>query len=87
MEHMAEGMGLILIELCAYNRLKESDLADLTAYPEVGIMSCECLNVCGMCSMRPFAMVNGQRVFAETPEACTAKIKAKVIQELKQLSE
>ncbi|MFT8709205.1 MAG: DUF1450 domain-containing protein [Sporolactobacillus sp.] len=81
---MSHGIGLVLVELCDYNQLTEDDLMELQDYAEVGIMHCDCLNICGMCSRRPFALVNGSRVFAETPAACAAKIKAKVIQELQQ---
>lgn len=83
---MSDSMGLILIELCDYNQLSESDLAPLESYPEVALMSYECLNICGMCSMRPLAMVNGQRIFADSIEACVRKIEEKVKQELEKIS-
>ncbi|MFT8317823.1 MAG: DUF1450 domain-containing protein [Sporolactobacillus sp.] len=83
---MSDGMGLILIELCDYNQLSEEDLASLEKYPEVAIMSYECLNICGMCSLRPFAMVNGQRIFADSVDACVQKIETKVRQELEEIN-
>lgn len=83
---MNEGIGLVLIELCDYNQLTAEHLKELDARPEVAVMSYDCLNRCGMCSMRPFAMVNGTRIFAETTDACVAKIGHQVDSELNKLS-
>jgi len=55
-------------------------------YPEVAVISNECLMACGLCTYSPFAMVNGKRIFAKTPEACLEKIKAAIETELKNLS-
>lgn len=82
---MSDGIGLILIELCDYNLLTPQHLKNITAHPEVAVMSYDCLNVCGMCSLRPFAIVNGQRVFAPTVDECLKKIELKVEEELSHL--
>lgn len=80
-----EGMGLILIELCDYNLLTPQHLKKIAGHPEVAIMNYDCLNSCGMCSLRPFAIVNGQRIFAPNIEQCLVKIEQKVESELKHL--
>lgn len=83
---MQEGMGLILIELCDYNLLAPQHLEKIAAHPEVAVMNYDCLNICGMCSMRPFAIVNGQRIFAPTVEECVEKIEQKVNEEIEKLA-
>ncbi|MFT8871835.1 MAG: DUF1450 domain-containing protein [Sporolactobacillus sp.] len=71
-------MGLILIETCSYNQVNAEDLAALERQPEVAIMDCECLNACGMCSLRPFVCMNGARLCADTKDALLAKLQDKV---------
>lgn len=83
---MDTGLGMILIEICDYNLLTPEHLEKIARHPEVAVMSYDCLNICGMCSLRPFAIVNGQRIFAETVEDCLAKIERKVEEELKDLA-
>lgn len=83
---MNTGMGMILIEICDYNLLTPQHLEKIAGHPEVAVMSYDCLNICGLCSLRPFAIVNGQRIFAETVEDCLVKIQQKVEEELKKLA-
>lgn len=85
-EYMEEGIGLVLIELCDYNQLTPEHLKKIVSRPEVAVMSYDCLNRCGMCSMCPFAMVNGTRIFAGTIDACVEKISHQVDVELRKLS-
>jgi uncharacterized protein YuzB (UPF0349 family) len=40
------------------------------------------MNLCGLCKLRPYALVNGKRVFAATTEECVEKIKAAIEAEL-----
>ncbi|SFG21814.1 DUF1450 domain-containing protein [Sporolactobacillus nakayamae] len=82
---MNEGLGLITIEVCDYGSLTVQHLEKIARHPEVAVMNYDCLNVCGMCSLKPFAMVNGQRVFANTIDACLEKIEKKVDEELNAL--
>jgi uncharacterized protein YuzB (UPF0349 family) len=86
MSYLNEGIGLVLIELCDYNQLSPEHLKKVTACPEVAVMSYDCLNRCGMCSMCPFAMVNGKQIFGRTIDACVEKIKHQVDDELRKLS-
>ncbi|MDD9150101.1 MULTISPECIES: DUF1450 domain-containing protein [unclassified Sporolactobacillus] len=83
---MNMGLGMILIEICDYNILTAEHLKKIARHPEVAVMSYDCLNLCGMCSLRPFAVVNGQRVFAASVEDCLAKIEQRVEEELKKLA-
>ncbi|MCI1859626.1 MAG: YuzB family protein [Sporolactobacillus sp.] len=83
---MQQGLGLILIEICDYNLLSGEDLADIAEHPEVAVMSYDCLTVCGMCSLRPFAIVNGRRIFGKNKAECLTKIKQAVKDELRRLA-
>jgi len=53
-----------------------------TEYPEVSVIQTDCLSFCGMCAGSPYAMVNGHRVFAKTPEECLVKIREQIEKEL-----
>ncbi|MEC1158035.1 DUF1450 domain-containing protein [Cytobacillus horneckiae] len=76
-------MGLILLEICDLNLLSESALAELLEqYPEVAVMSYECQNLCGLCRMRPYALVNGQRIFGKDIKECIENIRVKIEEEL-----
>jgi len=80
-------LGIILVEICEGSLINAIDVeAELESqYPEVAVISNECLMSCGLCTYSPFAIVNGKRVFAETPGACLEKIKAAIEAELKNL--
>jgi uncharacterized protein YuzB (UPF0349 family) len=72
-------MGFIIIEVCDYNLLSAEELEEVFGeYPEVAVMPYECLNLCGLCRIRPYALINGERIFAKTREECIEKITAKV---------
>lgn len=76
-------MGIVIVEICDSNLLASLDLEDiLNQYPEVATMQYECLNLCGLCKMRPYALVNGKRIFAKTIEECIPLIKAAIEEEL-----
>ncbi|RLL45141.1 DUF1450 domain-containing protein [Oceanobacillus piezotolerans] len=76
-------MGIVIVEICDYNGLSIEELEELFKdQPEVAVMSYECMNYCGMCAMRPYAMVNGKRIFGKTTEECIEKIKIAVAEEL-----
>lgn len=51
-------------------------------YPEVAVIKSDCLTFCGMCARRPYAIVNGKRIFAKTAEECLMRIKEKIEEEL-----
>ncbi|WP_085992565.1 DUF1450 domain-containing protein [Oceanobacillus senegalensis] len=78
-------MGIIIIEVCDYNLLSSEELEEVFNRPEVAVMSYECMNYCGMCAMRPYAMVNGNRIFGKNREECIEKIKIAVEKELEEI--
>ncbi|WP_150268903.1 YuzB family protein [Paenibacillus tepidiphilus] len=67
-----------IIEFCASNlgsgteQLKQK----LEQNPEYDVVEYGCLNNCGECYLRPFAMVDGEIIAAETPEELEAAIAA-----------
>lgn len=72
-------IGIIIVEVCDGNLLATYPLEELEArYPEVAVLRNECLSRCGLCQVRPFALVNGERVFAETVEQCLKLIEEKI---------
>ena len=70
-------ISVVIVEICENNFITKLDLEKIleTEYPEVSVLETDCLSFCGMCAASPYAMVNGKRVFAKTPEECLAKIR------------
>jgi uncharacterized protein YuzB (UPF0349 family) len=82
------GMGIVVVEVCNNNLISILDLEQLEEeYPEIAVMRTDCLNFCGMCRARPYAMVNGNKVFAKTSEECLMLIKQTIEEELKEFYE
>jgi uncharacterized protein YuzB (UPF0349 family) len=76
-------IGIILVEICDGNLLAAFALEELeTKYPEVAVLRTECLSRCGLCRVRPFALVNGERIFADSAEECLRLIEEKIQAEL-----
>jgi uncharacterized protein YuzB (UPF0349 family) len=77
-------ISVVIVEICENNFITKLDLENIleTEYPEVSVLETDCLSFCGMCAASPYAMVNGKRVFAKTPEECLAKIRDVIQQEL-----
>jgi uncharacterized protein YuzB (UPF0349 family) len=76
-------IGIIVVEVCDGNLLSRIDLEQLEAeYPEVAVLRSECLSFCGLCRVRPYALVNGQRIYANTVEECLTLIRAAIEREL-----
>ena len=77
-------MGVVVVEVCDGNLITELDLEDIieSEYPEVAVLMNECLSFCGMCALRPYAIVNGTRIFGKTPEEALEKIRKKIEEEL-----
>ncbi|MBN8237355.1 DUF1450 domain-containing protein [Halobacillus kuroshimensis] len=77
-------MGIVVVEVCDGNLINELDIESIieSEYPEVAVLMNECLSFCGMCAVRPYAIVNNQRVFAKTPEDALEKIRTKIEEEL-----
>jgi uncharacterized protein YuzB (UPF0349 family) len=74
----------VIVEICESNFITKLDLEGIleSEYPEVSVLETDCLSFCGMCAGSPYAMVNGKRVFAKTPEECLDKIREQIGQEL-----
>lgn len=81
--------GLIVVEYCDGNLIQEIDLEAILEeeYPEVAVLENSCLSFCGMCSIGPYVIVNGKRVFAKTPEECLEKIRKAIDEELAAFNE
>ena len=77
-------ISVVIVEICENNFITKLDLENIleTEYPGVSVLETDCLSFCGMCAASPYAMVNGKRVFAKTPEECLAKIRDVIQQEL-----
>lgn len=72
------------MEICDGNTIKTIDIEEIleTEFPEVAVIMNECLNFCGLCTFRPYALVNNKRVFGKTPEECLDKIRIAIKEEL-----
>ncbi|GEN57595.1 UPF0349 protein [Halolactibacillus alkaliphilus] len=57
-------IGIIIVEICESNLLSTIETEGLLEeeYPEVSVITSSCLSYCGLCRLRPFAMVNGRRI-------------------------
>ena len=77
-------MGIVVVEICDGNTIKTIDIEEIleSEFPEVAVIMNECLNFCGLCAMRPYALVNNKRVFGKTPEECLDKIRKLIKEEL-----
>jgi len=76
-------IGIILVEICNLNALKDVHLAEIEeSSPLVSVIQMECLNSCGLCTVAPFALVNGKRVFGKTLDKCITKINQQIQKEL-----
>lgn len=77
-------MGIVVVEVCDGNQMMTYDLESLLAdeYPEVAVLTNDCLSFCGLCQVRPFALVNGKRIHGKTPEECLSNIKKAIELEL-----
>lgn len=79
-------MGIVIVEVCSGNIITSVDIESIIEeeYPEVAVLITDCLSYCGLCAMRPYAIVNNKRVFAESIEECLDKIRAEIEKELAQ---
>ncbi|GGH73486.1 uncharacterized protein YuzB (UPF0349 family) [Pullulanibacillus pueri] len=77
-------MGIVIVEVCDASLINTLNIEEVleAEYPEVAVIKSDCLSFCGICKLKPYAMVNNKRVFAKTPEECLNKIKAKIDEEL-----
>lgn len=79
-------MGIVIVEVCDGNIITSVDIEDIIEgeYPEVAVLINDCLSYCGLCALRPYAIVNNKRVFGETIEECLNKIREEIEKELAQ---
>ncbi|MCM3698441.1 MULTISPECIES: YuzB family protein [Paenibacillus] len=78
------GLGIVIVEVCDSNLMSALDLENLEQeYPEIAVMRAECLSLCGLCRLRPYALVNGKRVVGKTTEECVQSVKQAIEDELK----
>ncbi|EZH65840.1 DUF1450 domain-containing protein [Geomicrobium sediminis] len=77
-------MGIIIVELCQSNAITKLEIESILEekYPEVDVIESECLSTCGLCALRPFALVNGNRIFGDSPEECLEKLQFRIEVEL-----
>lgn len=77
------GMGIVVVEVCDSNLLSALELENLEEeFPEVAVLRLDCLGLCGLCKLRPYAMVNGSRVSGKTTEECLDQIRLKIQEDL-----
>lgn len=72
-----------MVEVCDRNGIMLQPLDEIERkYPEAAVLKTNCLDDCNLCRARPFALVNGKRVFAKTGEDCMKAIEKTVREEL-----
>lgn len=73
----------MLVEVCDRNGIMLQPLDEIERkFPEASVLATNCLDDCNLCRVRPFALVNGKRLFAESGEACMALIEDAIRREL-----
>ncbi|GAE26775.1 hypothetical protein JCM9140_2871 [Halalkalibacter wakoensis JCM 9140] len=77
-------MGIVVVEICDGNIITDIDIEKIIEeeFPEVAVIESSCLSFCGMCAKRPYAIVNGKRIFAKTVDECLIKIRKQIQSEL-----
>ena len=77
-------IGIIIVEICESNLLSTIETEGLLEdeYPEVSVITSSCLSFCGLCRLRPFAMVNGKRIKGKDVDDALTNIRAAIEEEL-----
>ncbi len=77
-------IGIIIVEICESNLLSTIETEGLfeNEYPEVSVITSSCLSFCGLCRLRPFAMVNGNRIKGKDVDDALNNIRAAIEEEL-----
>lgn len=72
------------MEICESNLLSTIETEGLleNEYPEVSVITSSCLSFCGLCRLRPFAMVNGKRIKGKDVDDALINIRAAIEEEL-----
>jgi len=79
-------MGIVVVEICDGNAITLLDIESILEeeFPEVAVLMSDCLSFCGMCAVRPYAIVNNKRIYGKSPEECLDKIRQAIREELAQ---
>lgn len=77
-------MGIVVVEVCDGNVLATVDVEQIieSKYPEVAVLMSDCLTYCGLCRIRPYALVNGKRIVGKSIEECLINIYKAIEKEL-----
>lgn len=77
-------MGIVVVELCDANAITRLNIEEILEreFPEVAVLTSDCLSFCGLCRVKPYALVNNRRIFGNTPEECLEKIRIAIKEEL-----
>ncbi|MFB1052142.1 DUF1450 domain-containing protein [Paraliobacillus sp. JSM ZJ581] len=77
-------MGIVVVEICESNLLQTINAENLfeSEYPEVAVLVSDCLNFCGLCRLKPYALVNGKRIRGKDVDDCIQKIRQAIEEEL-----
>ncbi|SHG26062.1 DUF1450 domain-containing protein [Ornithinibacillus halophilus] len=77
-------MGIVVVEICDGNAITTLNIEEIleNEFPEVAVLTSDCLSFCGLCRVKPYALVNNKRIFGKTPEECLEKIKIAIKEEL-----
>lgn len=77
-----------IVEFCCANAFHGTDeiMHKLKSDPNLDVIEYGCLGNCGECYMSPYALVNGEAVFAETAAKLEVQIILK-IQEIKAITD
>ncbi|MFQ3544976.1 DUF1450 domain-containing protein [Halobacillus rhizosphaerae] len=76
--------GVVVVEICDSNLINVLDIESIieSEYPDAAVLKNDCLSFCGLCALKPYALVNNSRIFAKTPEEALDKIRTKIEEEL-----
>lgn len=77
-------MGIVVVEVCDGNVMATIDVEKIieSKYPEVAVLLNDCLTYCGLCRIRPYALVNGKRIVGKTVDECLENIFQEIEKEL-----
>lgn len=79
-----DSLGIVVVEICDSNLMNTFDIENIieSEYPEVAVLINDCLSFCGLCRLKPYALVNNRRIHGKTPEETLEKIKKGIEEEL-----
>ncbi|WP_026065318.1 DUF1450 domain-containing protein [Amphibacillus jilinensis] len=77
-------MGIVIVEICESNLLQTIEAEQLfeSEYPEVSVLVSDCLSFCGLCRLKPYALVNGRRIKGKDVDDCINNIRQAIETEL-----